>query len=87
MPRKRLHSFVRHNLKDSARIDFYRGKPQHDLTNWLWSQWFHRSPGYRGRLAKFGLGQEAEGNAMEWLAGVAFAAATDCKYLPPDVGT
>ena len=86
MPRKKLHSFLKHTLTDSARIDFYRGGPHDDLVNWLWSQWFQRCPGYQGRLQLHNLSVCSQGNAMEWVAGIAFAAATDCQHVPPTAG-
>ena len=86
MPQRKLHSFLRHSLNDSAKVDFYRGTIYHDLANWLWAKWYRRCPGYQGRLQRHDLNEKSEGDAMEWLAGVAFAAATDGRYVSHDAG-
>ena len=93
-PSRQRHVFMQNKLRDGARIDFYRGAPADDLCNIAWSSWLARLPRYeqlagamwsgateRGQEALSHACVTARGNAMEIAVGLAWAAATDGRYL------
>ena len=82
-PRKTRHLFASHNLKHGARIDFYRGLTKDDLRNKIWVTWLPYLPVYHMRVtASHGCDSvETAGNAMEIVAGLAYAASCDGTNL------
>ena len=75
---------MQNKLQHGARIDFYRGTPADDLANKAWSRWLRRLPRYEHLATNMWSGSlsfNSRGNAMEIVVGLAWAAATDGRFL------
>ena len=81
-PKHERHNFLTYRWKDSARIDFYRGRAEDDWMNVSWAALFEQLPKYRHACGGQQLGIEGSGNAMEAAAGISFACLTLMEYLP-----
>ena len=83
-PNRRSHDFWWNNLKDSAKIDFYRGLNEDDFENKTWAQWLKSLPRYRSKVMRnFGdIQLRSQGNAMEMIAGISYTAFRNSKNLP-----
>ena len=86
-PRKREYHFETHNVKEGARIDFWRGLPKHDRANAEWVEWLEKCPEHQKRATSWKNLSSCNslGNFMEMTIGCAYAAATGCKHLPLDM--
>ena len=79
-------SFYWSKLKYCARIDFFRGTPEEDFENSVWvSDFLDHMPTFDKSFWQGGSSMKQRGNKMEAAAGVAYAAATDCRFLPAKV--
>ena len=58
-----------------------RGTVKDDLSNKEWTEWLQELPKYRGKLNQHPSSEVGQGNAMEQAAGIAYAAATQERFL------
>ena len=78
------HDFKWNNVKECARIEFYRGVDGDDWENLAWVRLLARLPRYRRGLAARQNPASIEncGNAMEMIGGLSYAAFTHFRHLP-----
>ena len=80
--------FTEGTLRESARIDFYRGLPADDHCNAVWGQYWdacHRYQAYVKWPRQNPSSTNSIGDAMEMATGVAYAAATNGAFLSKGV--
>ena len=82
-PSSPVHDFEHHCLRESARIDFKRGKASDDRPNAIWGQFWNACHQYRCYMCRRynPSSENTIGNAMETAIGISYAAATCGRFL------
>ena len=81
VPDKKTHDFKFGKLVCGARVDNSRGVDSDDPGNQKWQMWFSKMPLYSKKVQQRPSCTVSVGNAMEQLVGVAYAAATNSRFL------
>jgi len=84
-PSRPVLNFETHCLTQCARIDFLRGLNIDDKVNTEWVQWYDYLPLFKEILhsKQRPRCKKGQGNAIEMIVGLAYAAFVDGKNLPP----
>ena len=80
-PTRPCHDFGCNALQDGARLDFNRGTAGDDLCNVQWNELLNRLPLYESVVQQQPKSMISRGNAVEQAIGLAYAAATNARYL------
>ena len=80
-PKRPCHDFGCNALQDGARLDFNRGTAGDDLCNVQWNELLNRLPLYESVVRQQPKSMISRGNAVEQAIGLAYAAATNARYL------
>ena len=84
VPKREVHYFLHHQLKQGARIDMYRGGNEDDMMNGHWCTLYDQLTMYQELMQRHHqpTSTRSRGDAMEMVCGIAHATATEGRSLP-----
>ena len=84
VPKREVHYFLHHQLKQGARIDMYRGGNADDMMNGHWCTLYDQLTMYQELMKRHQAptSERGCGDAMEMVCGIAHATATEGRSLP-----